>query len=199
MPVPSTPVLETFSAALGANWTNSAYSDNAVTVTGGLGTGDPTPSFGGAEYIGSTFGVNQEVGCTVGAIGPGGGEQVALHLLDDNATFNWTGYGLLWDFFTGAWSVVREDSGSSSTTLASGTQAVSVNDKIAANRYLGNFEVWHFSGSWTLVSSGFSDTTYSGGHLGLEIYDVNNKIDDFFGGDVVVSSQTLNMGLLGVG
>jgi hypothetical protein len=189
-PFPSTPLLETFNVPLSPDrWSDAAYGNGSIVVAGGQATG-AVAGWGAAEWIVDDYGPPCEVYCEIPVIG-GSGEELHLHLAEDNDSSTFNGYILNIDAGGGNWSLVRvvDGGGAGTITLASGSQAMANGDGVGARRVGAAITAYYRSGSGAYVSLGAgSDTTYpAAGKLGIEIFDNVYRISNFGGGTAPLS------------
>jgi hypothetical protein len=186
---PTTPVLDNFNRAnggVGANWSlirpsgfagMNVLSNAAVDASATLFTWD--------FWNAATFGPDAEAYVTVAHYGASDTTRIGARV-SNGGTTSQSGYYVAISS-AGAWSILRIDSGIS-TTLASGaTQALASGDKVAI-RIVGTVvSALHFTGgSWQQVLSydtSADSTRYSNaGNLAVEFR--TSTLDDFGGGTI---------------
>jgi hypothetical protein len=187
---PTTPVLDDFNranGAAGANWSlfrSTGFA--AMNVAGNAVADSSTSTFAWNYWNAASFGPDAEAYVTVKTYGASDTIRIGARIVNGGTT-GASGYFVSVSA-TGAWSIVRIDSGPS-TTLATGpTQALASGDKVAI-RIVGTVvTALHYTAGagWVQVVS--YDTAgdavrYSGaGSLALEFK--SSILDDFGGGSI---------------
>jgi hypothetical protein len=182
-----TPILDTFNRANGAagsNWSLIAPTGfAAMNVSGQTAVDSSTTKFAWSYWNVASFGPNVEAYCTVSTAAA---DTIRIGARVTGGTSTYSGYFVSISG-TGAWSIIRVDSGGAPTTLASGvTQTVASGDKIAIRIIGSRVTALHYTPAaqwWPVLSyDTASDTVkYTGaGRIALEFR--AGAIDDFGGG-----------------
>lgn len=198
MAFPTTSVLDDFnrtdSATLGANWTvlDGAWqitTNRAQATT--IGT-----NIAGARYNVASYGANIEGYYTIVTKPPStAGCDIDMLDVDTN------GYAVVLTAAAGTddMLIIRRDGGAPTQLGATISQEVSNGDSIGIERISNVIYAYYKAGagSWTEISGGRSDSTYSGNLYLAMITDSTTPIfDDFGGGTVVVSAPSTPYGYM---
>jgi hypothetical protein len=188
-PFPLTPILDT---AVRANespivgWTKADPAGAGLAIVSNRIT-SAAAGFGDASINRDPFGGNHEAYVTC----PAAGAFVNLQVCVRNVGLaTCSGYNLLINVATGAWTVHRFVN-ESYTTIDSFTQAFASGDSFGFRRVGITLESWFKSaaGSWTLLRT-TTDSMFTGGRIGLRMGSNATGCSNFGGGNVPSAYRT---------
>jgi hypothetical protein len=170
---PSTPVLTSF-PSIGAEWSNSAYGNGALTTSGGLVLSS-SAGWSAAEWVGSVE-TATECFITLTTLG-GSGDELHLHIREDGTGANFTAY-MLNISPPSTWQIVEVTAGAGAV-IGSGSVAFANGDQVGITAIGSNIVAWR---NGAALAAPTVDPTIASGKRGLEIFNNVWRADDFGGG-----------------